>query len=91
MIDRYDEVAEKSAAKILSSVTEAAKQMGVACETNTSRTRRRPKALSKRHKDMAVDLIVMASHGRRGGVRMLVGSQANKVLTLSPVAVLICG
>lgn len=36
MIDRYDEVAEKSAAKILSSVTEAAKQMGVACETNTS-------------------------------------------------------
>jgi len=33
MIDRYDEVTEKSAAKILSSVTEAAKKMWVACET----------------------------------------------------------
>ena len=84
MIDRYDEVAEKSAAKILSSVTEAAKQMGVACETNTS-------GRGGFEARMAVDLIVMASHGRRGGVRMLVGSQANKVLTLSPVAVLICG
>jgi nucleotide-binding universal stress UspA family protein len=36
------------------------------------------------------DLIVMASHGRRGLSRLLLGSQANKVVTLSPTPVLIC-
>ncbi len=35
------------------------------------------------------DLIVMASHGRRGFNRLVLGSQAAKVLAMSPVAVLI--
>jgi nucleotide-binding universal stress UspA family protein len=34
-------------------------------------------------------LIVMASHGRRGISRVLLGSQAQKVVTLSPIPVLI--
>jgi nucleotide-binding universal stress UspA family protein len=36
------------------------------------------------------DLIVMASHGRRGLGRLLLGSQAVRVLTHSTVPVLIC-
>ena len=36
------------------------------------------------------DLIVMASHGRRGLARVLLGSQATRVLTMSTVPVLIC-
>ena len=36
------------------------------------------------------DLIVMASHGRRGLSRLLLGSQANRVVTHSSVPVLIC-
>jgi nucleotide-binding universal stress UspA family protein len=36
------------------------------------------------------DLIVMSSHGRRGLARVLLGSQATRVLTLSSVPVLIC-
>ena len=36
------------------------------------------------------DLIVMASHGRSGLARVLLGSQASKVVTLSPVPVLVC-
>jgi nucleotide-binding universal stress UspA family protein len=32
----------------------------------------------------------MASHGRRGVARFLLGSQAVEVLTLSPIPVLIC-
>lgn len=35
------------------------------------------------------DVIVMASHGRSGVARMLLGSVASKVLTLSPLPVLI--
>jgi nucleotide-binding universal stress UspA family protein len=36
------------------------------------------------------DLIVIASHGRRGLGRLLLGSQAVKVLTHSTIPVLIC-
>ena len=36
------------------------------------------------------DLILMASHGRRGLAKLLLGSQATKVLTMSSVPVLIC-
>ena len=36
------------------------------------------------------DLIVMSSHGRRGIHRLLLGSQASKVVALSPVPVLVC-
>jgi nucleotide-binding universal stress UspA family protein len=36
------------------------------------------------------DLIVMASHGRRGLSRLLLGSQTTKVLTHSSVPVLVC-
>jgi nucleotide-binding universal stress UspA family protein len=32
----------------------------------------------------------MASHGRRGISKMLLGSQTTKVVTLSPVPVLVC-
>jgi nucleotide-binding universal stress UspA family protein len=35
------------------------------------------------------DLIVMASHGRRGVSRLLLGSEANQVVTRSSVPVLI--
>jgi nucleotide-binding universal stress UspA family protein len=38
----------------------------------------------------ACDLIVMGSHGRRGIARLLLGSQAAKVVTLSSVPVLVC-
>jgi nucleotide-binding universal stress UspA family protein len=41
-------------------------------------------------KDRGCDLIVMASHGRRGISRILLGSQAVRVLTHAPVPVLIC-
>ena len=36
------------------------------------------------------DLIVMASHGRRGIARFVLGSQASRVLALSTVPVLVC-
>lgn len=36
------------------------------------------------------DLILMASHGRRGISRLLLGSETSKVLAHSPVPVLVC-
>jgi nucleotide-binding universal stress UspA family protein len=46
-------------------------------------------AIIKTAKAKACDLIVMASHGRRGLQGML-GSQAQRVVTLSAVPILIC-
>ena len=40
-------------------------------------------------KDKGCDLIVMASHGRRGVARLLLGSETMKVLTLGTVPVLV--
>jgi nucleotide-binding universal stress UspA family protein len=40
-------------------------------------------------REKGCDLIVMASHGRRGVARLLLRSQAQKVVTLSPMRVLI--
>ena len=39
---------------------------------------------------MGADLIVMGSHGRRGLHRLLLGSQATKVIALSAAPVLVC-
>jgi nucleotide-binding universal stress UspA family protein len=36
------------------------------------------------------DLIIVTSHGRRGLSRLLLGSQATRVLTHSEVPVLVC-
>jgi nucleotide-binding universal stress UspA family protein len=41
-------------------------------------------------RDLHSDLIVTASHGRRGVEKLLLGSQAAEVLALSTVPVLIC-
>ena len=40
-------------------------------------------------RSLGCDLVVMGSHGHRGLDRLILGSQAAKVLTLSPVPVLI--
>jgi len=47
---------------------------------------RRPRAA----KAQGCSLIVMASHGRRGTSKLLLGSEAARVLTLSEAPVLIC-
>lgn len=41
-------------------------------------------------KSSKCDLIVMASHGRRGLAGLLIGSETNKVLTHSQTPVLVC-
>ena len=41
-------------------------------------------------KDKGCDLIVMASHGRRGLSKLLLGSETTRVLTHSSVPVLVC-
>ena len=86
----YDKAAEANAANILADVSAAAKEAGIACETVHVRDRYPADGIIDAAGELGCDLIVMASHGRRGIARLLLGSQAMQVLTHSPLPVLIC-
>jgi len=85
----YEKATTASAAKILGEVRREALTVGIECET--LHVRHFPaEAIIETAKANACDLIVMGSHGRRGIARLLLGSQATKVVTLSSVPVLVC-
>ncbi len=86
----YEERMAAAADRILEAVSEAAKKQGVPCATLYVKDRHPAEGIIETAQAQACDLIVMASHGRRGLARLLLGSQANKVVTLSAVPVLIC-
>ena len=88
-IAQYEEMAAAAAANILEGAAQVAKAAGVKCETVHVRDQHPAEGIIAAAKDKACDLIVMASHGRRGFGRLLLGSQANEVLTHSKVPALI--
>lgn len=89
-VEEYEQGCAANAAKILGEVSEIAKRVGVACETLHVKDKLPAEGIIDTAKARGCDLIVMASHGRRGVARLLLGSQANKVVTHSTVPVLIC-
>jgi nucleotide-binding universal stress UspA family protein len=86
----YEEGAAQHAAAILAGVAESAKKTGVACTTLHMPDRFPAEAIVDCAKDKGCDLIVMASHGRRGLSKLLLGSETVRVLTHSSVPVLVC-
>jgi nucleotide-binding universal stress UspA family protein len=86
----YEERMVASANRILWSASEAAKKLGQSCSTIYVKDRHPADGILETARAQDCDLIVMASHGRRGLSKLLLGSQANKVVTLSPTPVLIC-
>ncbi|HEY7553036.1 MAG TPA: universal stress protein [Hyphomicrobiaceae bacterium] len=88
-IEDYEKAAAENAARILASVAGAARDAGIACET--VRVSDFPaEGIIATAREKGCDLIVMASHGRRGLSKLILGSQATRVLALSAVPVLIC-
>jgi nucleotide-binding universal stress UspA family protein len=86
----YDESVAAAANRILWSVSETAKKLGVSCTTLHVKDKHPAEGIIETAKARGCDLIVMASHGRRGISKVLLGSQATKVVSLSPVPVLVC-
>ena len=86
----YREGSNQAAARILGAAADAAKAMGVACETVHVEEERPYVAIIDTAKAKNCDLIVMASHGRQGIARLLLGSEAARVVTLSSVPVVVC-
>jgi len=89
-VEDYQKHAEASAQKILSLVSAIATDMSVACETFHVKDQHPADGIVGTAKAKGCDLIVMASHGRRGLQKVLLGSQASKVLAYSSIPVLIC-
>jgi nucleotide-binding universal stress UspA family protein len=86
-VQDFERAASESAKRILDTVEAAAKGAGVAC--SHVRDRFPAEGILEAAASDRADLIVMASHGRRGVARFLLGSQASEVLTHSSVPVLV--
>ena len=89
-VDDYEKGCAANADKILAGVSGVARTIGIACETVHVKDRFPADGIIDCARKLGSDLIVMASHGRRGVSRLLMGSQANSVVTHSVVPVLIC-
>jgi len=85
----YKKHAEAHAEKVLGTVSAAAKSAGVACETLHVEHEHVYQAIIDAASARRCDLIVMASHGRRGISAIVLGSETVKVLTHSKIPVLV--
>ena len=88
-IEEYEQGSAEQAERILAGVRKEAEQRGLACET-VHVTDFPAEGILATAKAKGCDLIVMASHGRRGISRLLLGSQAMRVVTQSTIPVLVC-
>jgi len=80
---------ERIAAKRVASVVEAAQAAGLTCQGHTVEALHPWEAIIDHAKRQECDLLVMASHGRRGVTALLLGSETQKVLTHSTIPVLV--
>lgn len=80
---------ERLAQKRVQAVLDACKAAQVPCQAHTVEADHPWEAIHDHAKKQECDLIVMASHGRRGMSAMLLGSETQKVLTHSKVPVLV--
>jgi nucleotide-binding universal stress UspA family protein len=85
----YEALAAAAAKRILDMAAESSKAQGVDCTLIHVPDQHPAEGIIATAKEIGADLVVMASHGRRGVNRLLVGSQANEVVTHSKVPVLI--
>jgi nucleotide-binding universal stress UspA family protein len=88
--ESYSAAVAEVSEHILGNVRAAAKAAGVECTTHHLSADEPWRAIVDAAKKDGCDLIVMASHGRHGIGAVVLGSEAQKVLTHSDLPVLIC-
>jgi len=86
---RFEEESLRRARKMLDSIVRQAKAQGVRCAAVAEANDLPYQQIIATAKSSKCDLILMASHGRRGIASVLLGSETAKVLTHSTIPVLV--
>ena len=86
---QHAENVKRTAARILDAVRRSAAQAGMPCSCSFATDDYPYQKIVDAAKRNGCDLILMATHGRRGISRLLLGSETSKVLTHSTVPVLV--
>jgi nucleotide-binding universal stress UspA family protein len=87
--DRFDAACKERAGKVLDEARAMAEQIGISAELLHVPNAYPAPAIIETAKSRGCDLIVMASHGRRGLRKLLLGSQTSEVLADGSVPVLV--
>ncbi|KQZ92778.1 universal stress protein UspA [Mesorhizobium sp. Root157] len=86
---RFEDENREAANQIFSKVKADAEKMGIPMETLHIPNTAAADAILETATDHGCNLIVMSSHGRSGIAKMLLGSQASKVVASSSLPVLV--
>ena len=89
-VEEYEKASAANAEKVLDGVQQAAVSLGVTCDAVHVKDQYAAEGIVEEAKARNCDLIVMASHGRRGIAKFVLGSQATRVLAHSSVPLLVC-
>ena len=85
----YAEASRARGQRVLDDVTTAARDAGVTCTCIAVASDSPHEAIISTAREHRCDLIVMASHGRRGIKGLLLGSETQKVLVHSAIPVMV--
>jgi nucleotide-binding universal stress UspA family protein len=88
-LDDYEARMDRAGAERLGKITDVASRAGVPVETVSVKSFSPYEAIIDTAKARNCDLIIMASHGRRGLNAVLLGSETQKVLTHSAIPVMV--
>ena len=88
-VDRIEGLWTESAMVNVRAIAKTATEKGIKAQAITKRSDVVSNAVIAAAKEHHCDLIVMASHGRRGISRLLLGSETQQVLTHASTAVLV--
>ena len=87
--DELQLLAHTHADRLFAQLVREGERAGVACETFAERGEHPWEAIVTAARSFRCDLIVMASHGRHGIARLVLGSQTQQVLNHTGIAVLV--
>lgn len=87
--EKYEKEAAAGADKVLKGASALAKKLGVKATTAHSYSDSPAEAIIATAKKFKADLIVMASHGRKGLDKLLLGSETQRVLARTKLPVLV--
>ncbi|MEB3304534.1 MAG: universal stress protein [Cyanobacteriota bacterium] len=88
-VDSLSKTAERESERIVKDAQTAGLEAGVAIHTEVVKQDLPYRAIVEAAKRHGCDLIVMASHGRKGLSGLLIGSETQRVLLHAPISVLV--